>query len=32
MQLLAARFERRAIAIMAHKCTTVDEWKAVPTV
>ena len=26
LQLLAARLERRPIAIMPHKCSTVDEW------
>jgi hypothetical protein len=28
LQLLAARLERRPIAIMPHKCATVDEWLA----
>ncbi len=26
LQLLAARLERRPIAIMPHKCASVDEW------
>jgi hypothetical protein len=26
LQLLAARLERRPIAIMPHKCETVEEW------
>ena len=26
LQLMAARLERRQIAIMPHKCTSVDEW------
>ena len=25
-QLLAARLERRPIAIMPHKCSTIEEW------
>ncbi len=28
LQLLAARVERRPIAVMPHKCRTVDEWTA----
>ena len=27
LQLLAARLEGRPIAIMPHKCKTVDEWQ-----
>jgi hypothetical protein len=26
LQLMAARLQRRPIVIMAHKCTTTDEW------
>jgi len=26
LQLMAARLERRPIAIMPHKCATFDEW------
>ena len=28
LQLLAARLQRRPIAIMPHKCKTVEEWVA----
>ena len=28
LQLLAARLERRPIAIMPHKCTGIEEWVA----
>ena len=28
LQLLAARLERRPIAIMPHKCATMEEWLA----
>jgi hypothetical protein len=28
LQLLAARLQRRPIAIMPHKCATMDEWTA----
>jgi hypothetical protein len=26
LQLLAARLQRRAIVIIVHKCSTIDEW------
>ena len=28
LELMAARLERRPIAIMPHKCKTVEEWTA----